>query len=358
MSLQCKSFMSDWHQNIALLRDMIEVLRKFLPNYEREKTCNHFTIHMKAINEANNDSGQLETLNAPDINVTFDEILQGIFASGSNQSKYMAHFNSFPEGVFDYWHAVHIAESIESKFKLMNTVVKYCFSEFGDFLSNSVRWRKSLSLSFAYNVGTLNIDTKGIEKWLETLYQKYTQNVIDKVEFVNMLMGKSNALSLSNIKDVISSLGNSYQYNLILPLYTNIDMLKEDILQIYENIIENFVGYTEYMGKAVDDDGIRLMQILMKPKPELNRGSYSFLRNHEQVEGFIGMDIQDFFSGTAFNYIADAVNNYFLVIEKGFDEHYTEYIEFENDLLTSVTDLESYVESYKTELEIHSQFLK
>lgn len=351
ISVLCQNFMSDWHENIALLRDMIGVVRKILPKYDKEKTCNHFTIDMNDKNVTNNSSETLETLNPAGINLTLD-------ASISNQSKYMTHFNSFPEGVMDYWYAVHIAESIENKFKLMNQVVKYCFSEFGEFLSYSVKWRKNVSLSSVYNVETINIDMKGIDKWLETLSQKYAQNVIDKDEIVYLLMDESNSLSLSYIKDFITSLRNSYQNKLILPLYTNIDMLKEDILQIYGSLIENFVLYAEYMGSVAGDDGIRLMDIFMKPKPELKSGSYSFLRKRRQVEGLIGTDIQAFFSDTAPDYIADAIGIYFAVIEEGLDQHYTEYIELENELLNNVADLESFVESYKAELEIHSQFIK
>lgn len=355
MDLFCKEFMTIWQQNTTSLNHMLHALKTVLPIYNKNGTCEYFKIVSREFffNQTGMFDTDDDTSSHRDINIFYS-------LNTEDYNGYLEHFQSFPDGIFDYWSAVKIFEDIEQKFVLISENTHHCFSEFADFLSNSLTWRQNVTYNSAYDISNNNIDISFIYKWLDLLYQKYSQNGINKQDLVSALVGNSGSLSLENTRDFVISLGKTYLQNMAIPLYTNLDLIKQDIFQSYKNIMTDFLNYSDYMGRQIEGPGneMKSMKIFRKPKPELESLSLKYLSTMKQVEGTIGTDVKRFMVRAGTEYIKDTLDTYFSTIEEKLDEHYIEYVELENGLLNSLSDIEALLRQFANDMALDENFIR
>ena len=269
--------------------------------------------------------------------------------------------DDLPAGVFDYWSAVEFFKLLDKDLTDMMDRVQKCFTEYGEFIENAVKWRKNLVLKSKYTMSTQEASVNTLEEihtWYDVLQKKYGLNRLTKDELAEMVTDDAETCSLYSALDIISAMRNRFEQEVVLPMYVNIESMAKDIMDVYEATIDDMNKYSVYMGPTFKGDHLKTLSIFRKPKQNLQSGLLKYTISMEQVSAMIGNNVIRYMTNTGTDFIKDAVTKYFKDLEVELDNYYIEYVELESNLVSSVEQLIENMEDFKESTYLDQTFIR
>lgn len=236
-----------------------------------------------------------------------------------------------------------------------------CLTEFQTFLNESQHWRNNVDFSQFLHSNTQRLNTDSIhnvKQQLDLLIQKYILRTVNKETIVNKLINGQRNETLNYITEVISSVKNQFQNEVNTPMFTVIDNLEKYIFTVYQNIINNLLTYSEYMGRKTDIKGAEYIKVFRNMFPNFQRGTFDYFLTPMEVKILMGNDVHTYISEESLSYIEDIITNYLHELKSQLQNHFTEYIEIENKVLNDIIKLEYELDYYQKNIIMDHEFIR